>query len=361
VLVDFDDSMDRSAESEARYANLIGWLASKDGLHDFTRAGVARVIEHASRLAEDAGKLSVRMRPILDLMREADCLASASQRALVAAEHVQAAIDAQRRRAGRTRARLLESVRHGVTLIDTAGSRVGQVNGLTVIQSGEHMFGHLVRITARVWVGKGELVDIERDVELAGPLHSKGVLICKGLLGALYATDSPLSLAASLVFEQSYGSVEGDSASIAEACALLSALAEVPVQQALAVTGSMNQHGDVQAIGGVNEKIEGFFELCSERGLSGAQGVIIPSTNRRHLMLSRDVTDAVRAGKFHVWGVDTLDEAIELLTGRAAGTRGEAGRYPDGTIHRAVQERLRRFAEASRRLDDTTPSGHARI
>jgi len=204
-------------------------------------------------------------------------------------------------------------------------------------------------------------VDIERDVELGGPLHSKGVLICKGLLGALYATERPLSLAASLVFEQSYGAVEGDSASIAEACALLSALAELPVQQAIAVTGSMNQHGDVQAIGGVNEKVEGFFELCSERGLTGSQGVIIPGTNRRHLMLSRQVTAAVREGRFHVWGADTLDEAIELLTGRAAGTRGEAGRYPDGTIHRAVQERLRRFAEASRRLHDTTPSGHARI
>jgi len=352
VLVDFDDCMDRSAESEPRYANLLGWLALEDGLHEFTRDGVARVIEHASRLAEDAGKLSVRMRPILDLMREADCHANACQRASVTAEHVQDAIDAQRRRAGRTRARLLESVRHGVTLIDTTGSRVGQVNGLTVIQSGEHMFGHVVRITARAWAGKGELVDIERDVELGGPLHSKGVLICKGLLGALYATERPLSLAASLVFEQSYGAVEGDSASIAEACALLSALAELPVQQAIAVTGSMNQHGDVQAIGGVNEKVEGFFELCSERGLTGSQGVIIPGTNRRHLMLSRQVTAAVREGRFHVWGADTLDEAIELLTGRAAGTRGEDGHYPEGTVHRAVHERLQRFSEASARVRD---------
>src|SRR6185436_15122850 len=271
VLVDFDDSMDRSAESEVRYANLLGWLAFKDGLHDFTRGGVARVLEHSSRLAEDAGKLSVRMRPILDLMREADSQASASNQSFVMAEHVQQAIEAQRRRAGRVRARLLESVRHGVTLIDSAGSRVGQVNGLSVIQSGEQVFGQVVRITARVWVGKGEVVDIERDVELAGPLHSKGVLICKGLLGARYAAESPLSLSASLVFEQSYGLIEGDSASLAEACALLSALAESPVRQEIAVTGSMNQHGDVQAIGGVNEKVEGFFDICSERGLTGSQ------------------------------------------------------------------------------------------
>jgi lon-related putative ATP-dependent protease len=350
VLVDFDDCMDRSAESEIRYANLLGWLAFKDGLNDFTRAGVARMIEHAARLAEDAGKLSVRMRPILDLMREADSQASSANQTFVTAEHVQKAIEAQRRRAGRMRERLLESVRHGVTLIDSTGARVGQVNGLSVIQSGEQVFGQVVRITARVWVGKGEVVDIERDVELAGPLHSKGVLICKGLLGARYATESPLSLSASLVFEQSYGLIEGDSASLAEACALLSALAESPVRQEIAVTGSMNQHGDVQAIGGVNEKVEGFFDICSERGLTGSQGVIIPSTNCRHLMLSSEVTAAVRAGRFHVWGVDTLDEAIRLLTGRDAGERDERGRYPEGTIHRSVQERLQRFSDAGRRF-----------
>jgi lon-related putative ATP-dependent protease len=356
VLVDFEDSMDRSAENELRYSNLLGWLAFKDGLHDFTHDGIARVVEHASRLAEDAGKLSICMRRILDLMREADTYAQAAGEALVSQAHVQQAIDAQRKRAGRMRSRLLEDVRHGVTLLDTTGARVGQVNGLSVLQSGEHAFGQVMRITARVWVGKGEVVDIERDVELAGPLHSKGVLICKGLLGARYATEFPLSLAASLVFEQSYGLVEGDSASLGEACALLSALADLPVSQGVAVTGSLNQHGDVQPVGGVNEKVEGFFEVCQEHGLTGTQGVILPATNRRHLMLSGEVTAAVRDGRFHVWTVDTVDDAMQLLTGRPAGARDERGCYPEGTVHWAVQERLRRFSEASRRHFDPAQS-----
>jgi predicted ATP-dependent protease len=278
---------------------------------------------------------------------------------VVAREHVQKAIDDQRRRAGSARARLLESIRHGVILIDSAGGRVGQVNGLSVVKSGEHYFGQVVRITARAWIGRGDVIDIERDVELAGPLHAKGVLICKALLGARYATETPLSLSASLVFEQSYGGVERDSASIAEACALLSALAEQPILQSIAVTGSMNQHGQVQAIGGVNEKIEGFFEVCSERGLTGSQGVVIPGINARHLMLHHSVIAAVRAGKFHIWGVDTLDEAIELLTGRQAGQRDPRGLYPEGSINRAVQERLKGFAETSRRFRHAEPSGRA--
>ncbi len=352
VLVDFEDSMERSAEGELRYANLLGWLAFKDGLHDFTGGGIARVVEHASRLAEDSGKLSICMRRMLDLMREADTYCRAAGEALVSRGHVQQAIDAQRKRAGRMRARLLEDVRHGVTLLDTTGVRVGQVNGLSVLQSGEHAFGQVMRITARVWVGRGEVVDIERDVELAGPLHSKGVLICKGLLGARYATEFPLSLSASLVFEQSYGLVEGDSASLAEACALLSALAELPVSQGVAVTGSLNQHGDVQAVGGVNEKVEGFFEVCREHGLTGTQGVILPTTNCRHLMLSSEVTEAVRDGRFHVWVVDTVDDAMQLLTGRPAGVRDERGGYPEGSVHWAVQGRLQRFSEASRRHFD---------
>jgi len=321
VLVDFDDRMDRSVESEIRFANLLAWLAFKEGLHDFTRGGIARVLDHAAFLAEDASKLSVRMRPILDLMREADALASLALAGLVTATHVERAIDAQRRRSGRLRARMLEDVRNGVILIDSSGSRVGQVNGLSVFKSGEHAFGQTLRITARVWVGKGELVDIERDVELGGPLHSKGVLICRGLLGARYATESPLSLSASLVFEQSYAPVDGDSASVAEACALLSALAGLPISQSIAITGSLNQHGDVQAIGGVNEKIEGFFDICVERGLTGAQGVAIPNANVRHLMLRADVAAAVSAGTFHIWAVESLDDAIQLLIGREAGQR----------------------------------------
>jgi lon-related putative ATP-dependent protease len=349
VLVDFDDRMDRSTESEVRFANLLAWLAYKDGLHDFTRSGVARVLDYAARLSDDAAKLSVRMRPILDLMREADAHAALANARMVTAAHVEQAIEAQERRSGRLRARMLEDIRHGVILIDSTGSRVGQVNGLSVIKSGEHAFGQTLRITARAWVGKGEVVDIERDVELGGPLHSKGVLICRGLLGARYATESPLSLSASLVFEQSYANVDGDSASVAEACALLSALSDLPVLQSIAITGSLNQQGDVQAIGGVNEKIEGFFDICSGRGLTGGQGVAIPQGNVRHLMLSARVTAAVSAGTFHVWALDSLDDALELLMGQAAGRRDERGQYPEGSINRAVHTRLERFAEASRR------------
>jgi predicted ATP-dependent protease len=245
---------------------------------------------------------------------------------------------------------MLEEVTQGAILIDTLGEKSGQVNGLTVFQSGDQDFGLVTRITARVRVGKGEVIDIEREVNLGGPFHSKGVLILCGYLGARYATNTPLSLSASLVFEQSYAAVEGDSASLAEACALMSALAGLPVKQSFAVTGSMNQHGEVQAIGGVNEKIEGFFDVCSAFGLNGSQGVLIPSSNVRHLVLRRDVVAAAEAGRFHVWPVRTLDEALELLIGRDAGQRDATGNFPSGSVNHAVERRLLEFADSSRRF-----------
>ncbi|HWO08571.1 MAG TPA: ATP-binding protein, partial [Polyangiaceae bacterium] len=309
VLVEFDDRMERSADAERRYANVLARLAADSSLLPFTRAAVARLIEHAARLAEDGGKLSVRMRPMLDLMREADSLAQLGRRERVDVPDVESAIDAQLRRAGRARVHILEQVRDGVTLLLTSGTQVGQINGLSVVTTGEHHFGLTARITASVWVGTGEVVDIERAVELGGPLHSKGVLIAGGFLAGRYAVERPLSLSASIVFEQSYAGVEGDSASLAETCALLSALAGLPAKQAIAVTGSMNQHGQAQPIGGVNEKIEGFFDVCSAHGSTGEQGVIIPSSNARHLMLRRDVVAAVEAGSFRVWTVSTVDEA----------------------------------------------------
>jgi predicted ATP-dependent protease len=283
-------------------------------------------------------------------MREADSHASLANAPLIAAEHVQKAIDQQLRRAGSIRLHLLENIRDGLTLVESRGARVGQVNGLSVVRSGEHSFGQVVRITARAWIGHGDVIDIERDVDLAGPLHAKGVLICKGFLGQRYATEVPLSLSASLVFEQSYGAVEGDSASVAETCALLSALSNVPLSQSIAVTGSMNQHGEVQAVGGVNEKIEGFFDVCREQGLSGEQGVVIPASNVRHLMLSHEVVAAVRDGKFHVWAVATIDQALELLTGRESGQRDAAGAYAAGSVNAAVLQRLRGFAEVNGRF-----------
>jgi lon-related putative ATP-dependent protease len=352
VLVDFEDRMDRTSDSEIEYASLLARLVVQDDLSDFSRGAIARVLDHAARLAEDSGKLSVRMRPILDLMREADAIARTSGAHCVSADHVQAALDAQLRRSGRVRQHILEDIRQGITLIDCAGGKTGQVNGLSVVKSGEHSFGLTVRITARAWVGKGELVDIEREVELGGPLHSKGVLILSGLLAARYATTHPLSLSASLVFEQSYASVEGDSASLAEACALMSALADMPVNQSIAVTGSLSQHGDVQAIGGVNEKIEGFFDVCCVRGLSGSQGVVIPSSNARHLMLKSELLASVQAGQFHVWTADTLDDALSLLLGRDAGQADAQGNYPPGSVNGAIAARLRAFAESSRRFID---------
>ena len=242
-----------------------------------------------------------------------------------------------------------------IALIDTTGSSVGQINGLSVLSLAGHAFGRPTRITARVRPGAGRIVDIEREVELGGPLHSKGVLILSGFLAGRYALDVPMSLYASLVFEQSYGGVEGDSASSAELYALLSALAEVPLRQDLAVTGSVDQHGMVQAIGGVNEKIEGFFDVCAARGLTGTQGVLIPHSNAQHLMLRADVVEACAAGRFAVYPIRTIDQGIQLLTGRAAGERGGDGRYPDGSVNRLVEDRLAAFAKA-RQAFGATPS-----
>ncbi len=355
VLVDFEECMDRQPETHVRYAHLVARLARKEGLRALDRGAVARVIEHAARLAGDAEKLSVHLRPVVDLLREADFCAGSAGAPVVTAAHVQAAIEAQRRRAGRVRERRLEAIRRETLLIDTAGGTIGQVNGLSVVQLGEELCGFPTRITARARVGKGEVVDIEREVALGGPIHSKGVLILGGFLGARYASQAPLSLSASLVFEQSYAAVEGDSASLAEVCALLSALAGVPVRQALAVTGSVNQHGQVQAIGGVNEKIEGFFDLCRARDLTGDQGVLIPRSNVKNLMVRRDVVEAVEAGRFRIYPVADVDAAVELLTGRPAGVRDAAGRFPAESVNARVEARLIAFAEHARAFLARTP------
>jgi predicted ATP-dependent protease len=241
-------------------------------------------------------------------------------------------------------------IQRGLVLIDTAGAKVGQVNGLSVLSLGNLTFGRPSRITAKVRLGRGEVVDIERQVALGGPIHSKGVMILSAFLAARYASDHPLSLWASLVFEQSYGGVEGDSASSAELYALLSALAELPIKQSFAVTGSVDQHGDVQVIGGVNEKIEGFFETCAARGLSGEQGVLIPAGNVTHLMLRGDVVEAAAAGRFRIYPVRTIDEGIEILTGTPAGTRDAEGVFPAGTVNRRVEDRLVALAEQRRRF-----------
>jgi lon-related putative ATP-dependent protease len=345
VEADFDERMDRNGKNQSLYAQLIATIARREELRPFDRTAVARVIEHSARIIGDSERLSTQMRDVADLLREANHWAGRDEKDVVTAADVQKAIDAQIYRADRVRDRVQEAIQRDIILIDTEGEKVGQVNGLSVLGLGNFSFGQPSRITARVRLGKGEVIDIEREVELGGPLHSKGVLILSGYLGAHYAQERPLSLSASLVFEQSYGGVDGDSASSAELYALLSAISDISIRQSLAVTGSVNQHGIVQAIGGVNQKIEGFFDVCKGRGLTGEQGVLIPKSNVKHLMLRDDVVEAVKAGKFHVYPIETIDQGISLLTGMSAGELDEEGNYPEGTINHQVRRRLAEMAE----------------
>lgn len=339
VAADFDDDIVRDDDNTLLYANFIGRLARTSGLRPFSRDAVARLIEEAARMAGDSERLSTRARRMADLMREADHFAVKDGKVVERADVAQA-LAARIRRADRLRQHMQREVLRGTLLIASSGSHVGQVNGLAVIDLGDFRFAHPVRITATARLGEGDVIDIERETELGGALHSKGVMILSAFLGARYSRSMPLSLAASLVFEQSYGPVEGDSASLAETCALLSALAAVPIKQSLAVTGSVNQYGRVQAIGGVNEKIEGFFDVCAARGLSGEQGVLIPDSNVKHLMLREDVVRACAEGKFHIYAVGTVDEAIALLTGIPAGEPNESGLVPEGTVNYLVAAQL---------------------
>ncbi|HWI81141.1 Lon protease family protein [Ramlibacter sp.] len=340
VAADFEDEVPRDAPQTAAYARLLASMARAAGLRPLDRGAVARLVEQAARLAEDAGKLSTSTRGLDELLHEADLMAARASRAVVSRDDVIQALAARIRRADRLRDTLHEAVLADTLVIATGGAQLGQVNGLAVHELGGFRFGHPVRITATARVGDGDLVDIERESALGQPIHSKGVLILAAFLRSRYAGEVPFSLSASLVFEQSYGPVEGDSASLAELCALLSVLAGLPVRQSLAVTGSVDQAGAVQAIGGVNEKIEGFFDVCRGRGLTGEQGVLIPHANIRHLMLREDVVDAASRGLFHVHAVGHVDEAIELLTGRAAGERDSTGRVPAGSVTQLVTARL---------------------
>ena len=361
VQVDFEEEIRRLPDSEHRYARLFGTIATRAGLRPLEPAAVAALIDHAARLTGDAERLSTHMRRLTDLLREADDQAVRAGRVRVSGEDVDGAVAAQRRRASRIHERSLEEIARGTILVTTSGELVGVANGLSVISLGEVAFGRPARITARVRLGDGEVVDIEREVQLGGPIHSKGVLILAGFLGGRYGRRHPLSVRASLVFEQSYGAVEGDSASLAEACALLSAIGELPLRQSIAVTGSLNQDGEVQPVGGVNEKIEGFFDVCSARGLDGTHGVIIPHANLPRLMLRSDVVEAAREGRFSIWAVARIDEALELLTGLAAGTAQPDGTYPDDTVNGRVEGGLATLAERAREFVTRPPApGDAR-
>jgi lon-related putative ATP-dependent protease len=348
VAADFDDSVDRTTQSQDDYARLIATLARQEKLKPLNRAAVGRVIERASRLCEDAEKLSVHRRDLVDLLKEADYWASKAKRKRIGAKDIQHALDQQRYRLSRVQMRLQEEIRRGTMMIDTEGESIGQINGLSVLDHGDLIFGQPGRITATTRVGDGEVVDIERETELGGAIHTKGVLILSNFLMSRYAGDHPVSLTASLVFEQSYGSIDGDSASLAELCALLSSLAGAPVRQTFAVTGSINQHGQVQAIGGVNEKIEGFFDVCQECGLNGDQGVIIPESNIKHLMLRHDVVQTVKRGRFRIYAVKTVDEAIQLLTGIPAGEPLKQGGFQKNSINARVEARLIELSDVRR-------------
>jgi lon-related putative ATP-dependent protease len=349
VAADFEDDMPRQPDTMVAFARLIATITRRESTRPFERDAVERIVEHASRLADDARKLSMRISAIADVMREADYIAEQGKLENVGLQQVEEALAAQRDRSERVRDRSQEMIQRGLVLIDTDGARIGQVNGLSVMTLGTMSFGKPTRISARVRLGRGEVIDIERQVDLGGPIHSKGVLILAGYLGSRYAENHPMSLSATLVFEQSYGGVDGDSASSTELYALLSALSDLPIKQGFAVTGSVNQYGEIQVIGGVNEKIEGFFDVCRKRGLTGEQGVLIPAGNVQHLMLRRDVVDAVRTGKFHIYPVRRIDEGIELLTGVAAGERQADRRFPEGSVNRRVEDRLISLAEQRRR------------
>ena len=344
VVADFDEALDRTDDSSRAFARMIGGLARAGGLLPIDRGAVARAIDFAARRAGDARKLSADVGVLARVLREADAHARRAKRAAVAASDIESAIAGRQARAGRLKRRVDEAILRGTVLIDTGGARVGQVNGLAVVDVGDFPFGEPTRITATTRVGVGEVIDIQREVALGGPIHSKGVLILSQFLAARYSGNRPHSLAASLVFEQTYSQVEGDSASLAELCALLSSLAGLPIRQSLAVTGSVNQLGEVQAIGGVNEKIEGFFDICAARGLTGDQGVIIPAANVEHLMLHDRVVAAAAAEQFHVYAVRTVDEAIELLTGVPAGEPELASDAPQETVNGRVATRLKALA-----------------
>ena len=357
VLADFENDLARTPENEAVLARLLADLVRRDELSPLDRDAVALMLEHAARSADHASKLSLAAEQLREILIEADFCAREGKRSVISRADVESALMARIRRAARLRDRTQEAILEKVALIDTVGARIGQINGLSVTELGGFSFGRPTRITCQVRPGSGKVVDIEREVELGGPLHSKGVLILSGYLAGRYALDTPMSLFASLVFEQSYGGVEGDSASSAELYALLSALADVPLRQDLAVTGSVNQHGEIQAIGGVNEKIEGFFDICEKRCLTGAQGVLIPQANVQHLMLRKDVTEACAARRFAVYPIATIDEGIALLTGLVAGGRDVDGIYPTGSVNRLVEDRLRAFASIRRNFASQNTGG----
>ncbi len=340
MKADFDIDMPRTPANARDYARFISSVCTSKGLRHFSRGAVAQVVNYGSRMAEDQNKLSTLFNKMVEIIYEANCWAGYENAELVGRDHVRRAIAEKRDRVSMIEERLQEYIDQGTIMIDVSGRKVGQLNGLAVYQIGDHQFGKPVRITAKTFMGEKGLVNIEREIQLSGSIHSKGVLTLNGYLGAQYAQDKPLSLSASLTIEQSYSGIEGDSASSAELYALLSSLADIPLRQGIAVTGSVNQNGEIQAVGGVNQKIEGFFKVCQKRGLDGEQGVIIPWQNIRNLMLNDEVLSAVRANLFNIWAVKHVNEGLEILTETPAGERKEKGEFPADSVHYKVNRKL---------------------
>jgi lon-related putative ATP-dependent protease len=345
VKADFDRVMDRTEENMKNFSSFVCSVCNEEHLKHFEKNAIARVVEYSSRLAGDQNKLSTEFGTIADVVREASFYATRQDSPLVTQEHVTQAIEEKFNRSNMMLEKIREFINRGFIMIDVTGEAVGQVNGLSVMEMGDVMFGRPNRITASIGVGSQGLIDIEREAKLSGPIHTKGVLILSGYLTNRYAQDKPLSLAARLVFEQSYSGIEGDSASSAELYAIISALSGVPIRQGIAVTGSVNQRGEIQAIGGVNEKIEGYFSVCKLKGLTGEQGVMIPASNVQNLVLKDEVVQAVKEGRFHVWSVNTIDEGIEVLTGRKAGQKDGNGVFEEGSVNSLVDSQLRSYSE----------------
>jgi ATP-dependent Lon protease len=351
IRADFDFEMSRDASSVQKYLNFVKMVCNDERLMPFDATALARIVEYGVRLAGRQKKLSTRFNIIADVIREANYWATKADTSAVSAEHVQKALDERVYRVNLVEEKIQELIEDGTFMIDTEGTVVGQVNGLAVYHLGEHAFGKPSRITARTAMGRAGVINIEREAELSGPTHNKGVAIISGYLRGKFAQDKPLIVSASITFEQSYGGVDGDSASSTEIFAILSSLADVPIRQDIAVTGSVNQKGEIQPIGGVNLKVEGFFDACKKRGLTGKQGVLIPVQNVGDLMLRDDVLDAIHRKKFHIYAISTIEEGIEILTGVKAGSRHANGRYEPGTVFALADQKLRRYAEEWKKFE----------
>jgi lon-related putative ATP-dependent protease len=346
VKADFDSRMERTPENIVKYASYVAQCQKEEGLLPFDRTGVAKVVEYGSRFADHQEKLSTKFSLIADLVREAHYWAKKENSGVVTGSYVQRAVDEKIHRVNRIEERLQEMMVEDTLIVNTSGAKVGQVNGLAVFDLGDYSFGKPSRITAKTYAGKAGVVNLERETKMSGKIHEKAILIITSYLGSKYAVKRPISLSASVTFEQLYEMVEGDSATCAELYALLSSISGVPLKQSFAVTGSMDQNGDVQPIGGVNQKIEGFFGLCKARGLDGTHGVVIPKRNIRNLVLNEEVVEAVRSEKFKIYAIDRMEEGLEILTDMKAGELQDDGTYPEGTINFLVEKRLTEISEA---------------